>query len=51
MLPNADMRSALLKDYAAMSGMIFGEVVALDEVLASVERLERNVNGSVLMNR
>lgn len=51
LLPNADMRSALLKDYAAMSGMIFGEVVALDEVLASVERLERNVNGSVLMNR
>lgn len=38
------MRTALESDYAAMSGMIFGEVPSLDEVLASVSRLESMLN-------
>ena len=42
--PSATMRDALARDYAAMSGMIFGEVPALDEVLASAERFEQIVN-------
>lgn len=42
--PNAGMRAALARDYAAMSGMIFGERLALDEILAGVERLEQVVN-------
>jgi hypothetical protein len=43
--PGAAMRDALARDYAAMSGMIFGEVPALHAVLASVERFEQIVNG------
>ena len=44
--PGPAMRDALVRDYAAMSGMIFGEIPALDVVLASVERFEQIVNGS-----
>lgn len=42
--PSAAMRDALARDYAAMSGMIFGEIPALDAVLASAERFEQIVN-------
>ena len=42
--PSAAMRDALTRDYAAMSGMIFGEIPALDAVLASAERFEQIVN-------
>lgn len=42
--PNPAMRDALIRDYAAMSGMIFGEIPALDAVLASAERFEQIVN-------
>ncbi len=42
--PSAAMREALARDYAAMSGMIFGEIPALDAVLASAERFEQIVN-------
>lgn len=42
--PGAAMRDALARDYAAMSGMIFGEIPALDSVLTSVEKLEQIVN-------
>ena len=44
--PSAAMRDALARDYAAMSGMIFGEIPALDAVLASAERFEQIVNGA-----
>ncbi len=40
------MRDALARDYAAMSGMIFGEIPALDAVLASAKRFEQIVNGA-----
>ena len=42
--PNSAMRDALVRDYVAMSGMIFGEIPALDAVLASAERFEQLVN-------
>jgi hypothetical protein len=38
------MRDALAKDYAAMSGMIFGGVPSLDDVLNSVEGLQQSIN-------
>ena len=41
------MREALAKDYVAMSGMIFGTVPSLDEVLASVEQLQQSSNREV----
>lgn len=44
LVPTAAMREALAKDYAAMTGMIFGEVPSLEEVLASVEMLGNLVN-------
>lgn len=45
LIPPREMREALRADYGAMAGMIFGEVASLDEVLASVEEIERRVNG------
>jgi hypothetical protein len=39
------MRDALHADYVAMAGMIFGDVPPLDAVLASIEEIERRVNG------
>lgn len=44
LMPEGAMRDALAKDYAAMSGMIFGAVPSLDEVLASLERLQQSIN-------
>lgn len=43
--PTPAMRDALRVDYVAMAGMIFGEVPPLDAVLASIEDIERRVNG------
>ncbi len=42
--PSQLMRDALAKDYAAMSGMIFGEIPSLGSVLASIEQFEHIVN-------
>lgn len=42
--PSPAMRDAITRDYAAMSGMVFGEIAQLDAVLASVERFEQMVN-------
>lgn len=42
--PTPAMRDAL-RVYAATAGMIFGDVPPLDAVLASIEALERRVNG------
>ena len=44
--PSAAMRDALARDYEAMAGMVFGEVPALDTVLASAERFERIANAT-----
>lgn len=42
--PPAGMMDALRKDYEAMSGMIFGPVPPLEEVLASVQTAEATIN-------
>jgi hypothetical protein len=46
LMPGPAMCEALAKDYAAMAGMVFGEVPRLDAVLANVERFEQIVNGT-----
>jgi len=42
--PGAAMYDALERDYAAMSGMIFGDIPTLDTVLASIEALQEAIN-------
>lgn len=44
LVPSMAMRDALRRDYAAMTGMIFGEVPELDVILQSTTRLEQNLN-------
>lgn len=44
--PTDAMTVDLRRDYDAMAGMIFGEVPSFDAVLASVDDLERTLNGS-----
>lgn len=48
--PTAPMREALSRDYDAMAGMVFGDVPALDVVLASVTRFEQIVNSQQWSN-
>lgn len=47
LMPEGAMRDALAKDYAAMSGMIFGAVPSLGDVLASVAQLQQSINREV----
>ena len=42
--PDAAMHDALGRDYAAMSGMIFGDIPPLDTVLADVAALQKAIN-------
>jgi Nucleotidyl transferase AbiEii toxin, Type IV TA system len=42
--PDTAMHDALGRDYAAMSGMIFGDIPPLDTVLASVASLQEAIN-------
>ncbi|WP_454727121.1 MULTISPECIES: nucleotidyl transferase AbiEii/AbiGii toxin family protein [Cupriavidus] len=44
LVPTATMRDALARDYAAMAGMVFGNVPAFDEVLDATGRLEQAIN-------
>ena len=44
LIPDAGMYDALGRDYAAMSGMIFGDIPTLDTVLASIAVLQESVN-------
>ena len=46
LVPGPAMREALRRDYAAMTGMVFGKVPALEAVLDSVAQLEQRVNGN-----
>jgi hypothetical protein len=45
--PGVVMRDALARDYDAMAGMVFGDVPALDAVLASVQRFEQIANQAI----
>ena len=44
--PDDAMHDALARDYAAMSGMIFGDIPPLDTVLASVAALQGAINAA-----
>jgi hypothetical protein len=44
LVPHDGMENNLRRDYQAMSGMIFGEVPLIDDVLASVSILEEKIN-------
>jgi hypothetical protein len=44
LMPHDDMVDLLRTDYRAMSGMIFGQPPAFDDVLASVGSLEQKLN-------
>ncbi len=46
LVPTADMRAKLAADYARMSAMIFGTPPTFAEVMASIETLERHLNGT-----
>lgn len=39
------MIPSLTRDYANMTAMIFGAAPSLEEIIASIEAIERNVNG------
>ena len=42
--PNPEMASALARDYAAMSGMIFGAAPDVNDILEAVSDFEKQVN-------
>lgn len=44
LMPEGDMYDALKQDYAAMSGMIFGQAPSFEAVTESIADLERRVN-------
>jgi hypothetical protein len=46
-MPNSEMITDLRRDYASVSGMIFGDIPAIDAILDTVARLERCPNGNV----
>jgi hypothetical protein len=43
--PADKMKSALERDYRAMTGMIFGEVPSFESVRAALSKLEERLNG------
>jgi hypothetical protein len=44
LVPTSDMRTSLATDYARMSAMIFGKAPLFDEVMSSIEALEKHLN-------
>jgi hypothetical protein len=42
--PHDGMLADLRRDYAAMSGMVFGPIPTVDEVVAAISELERRLN-------
>jgi hypothetical protein len=44
LVPAGDMLDALKQDYAAMSGMIFGQAPSFEAVIESISALEKAVN-------
>lgn len=42
--PSDDMKPSLLRDYQRMSGMIFGDVPAFEDILVAISTLERRLN-------
>lgn len=46
LVPAGEMLERLRRDYAAMSGMIFGRAPAFEDVMGSIRDLEMRLNGS-----
>jgi hypothetical protein len=44
--PHNGMLADLRRDHAAMSGMIFGRIPTVDQVVAAISELEHLLNGS-----
>lgn len=44
--PHDEMLDILRRDYKAMAGMIFGAIPSIDEVIASISKLEQQLNRS-----
>jgi hypothetical protein len=42
--PHDGTRTDLRRDYEAMSGMVFGPIPTVDEVVAAIAELERRLN-------
>jgi hypothetical protein len=42
--PTAGMISELKKDYELMSGMIFGEIPAFEEIIDTIAKFESQIN-------
>ena len=44
LIPHDGMLAALRRDYEAMSGMVFGPIPSVDEVVAAIAELEERLN-------
>lgn len=44
--PHDGMVDDLRRDYAVMSGMIFGQIPSIDDVLATITTLEERLNAT-----
>ena len=44
--PHDGMLADLRRDYAAMSGMIFGRIPTMDQIVEAISELERLLNGN-----
>ena len=44
LMPTTEMQKILQKDYAAMSGMIFGEKPTFELILKAINHLEKIIN-------
>ena len=42
--PHDGMLADLRRDYEAMSGMVFGPIPTVDEIVAAISKLERRLN-------
>jgi hypothetical protein len=46
--PHDGMLTELRRDYEAMSGMVFGPIPTVDEVVAAIAELEQRINAESL---
>jgi hypothetical protein len=47
LVPEGDMYGDLRRDYAAMSGMIFGDAPRFEEVVESIAELQSIINATL----
>jgi hypothetical protein len=51
LVPTSKMVPGLTRDYSNMTAMIFGAAPSLEEIMASIEAIERSVNGGAAGDR